>query len=153
MLVTIPAAIARRTIIRRASCRAIRASVSVFRPRPPGVRKNSEVLSSSPPSAWRNAREVGVQKMFEQVVRGHFVPLAAAFFVQADPPFALRIIILDVHVQRRQDAREGVDQQRHQRAVAQCGPPRCDGGLPPGPRHHGHERSVGRDYPRVRHVQ
>jgi hypothetical protein len=53
------------------------------------------------------------------VVRRHFV-LLAAFFVQPHPPaFALRIIVLDIHVQRRRDARERVDQERNQRAVAQ----------------------------------
>ena len=54
-LTVIPAAIALRTIIRRASCRAIRASVSDFRPRPPSVRNKGVVLSSSPPWAWRSA--------------------------------------------------------------------------------------------------
>jgi len=57
--------------------------------------------------------------MLERVVRRHFV-LLAAFFVQPHPPaFALRIIVFDVHVQRRRDAREAVDEQRDQRAVAQ----------------------------------
>ena len=41
--------------IRRASCRAIRAAVSRFRPRPPSVRNKGEPLSNSPPSAWRSA--------------------------------------------------------------------------------------------------
>jgi len=64
--------------------------------------------------------DIGVDITFEQVVRRHFV-LLAAFFVQPHPPaFALRIIVFDVHVQRLGDAGEGVDQERDQRPVAQA---------------------------------
>ncbi len=52
-------------------------------------------------------------------MRRHLV-LLAAFFVQAYPPaLALRVVVVDVHVQRGRDPGEAVDQQRDQRAVAQ----------------------------------
>ena len=90
--------------------------MSCLRPRPPSVRNNGEALSA--PIA--GGGDVGVEIVFQQVVRRHFV-LLAAFLVQPHPPaFALRIVVLDVHVQRRRDAGEGVDQQRDQRPVAQA---------------------------------
>ena len=66
--------------------------------------------------------------MFEQMVRWHFV-LLAAFLVQPHPQaLALRIIILDVHMQRRRDAREGrlldhlagACEQRQRNCEAEC---------------------------------
>jgi hypothetical protein len=50
-LVMIPAASARRTIIRRASCRAIRSDPSCFRPRPPSVQNKGAVLPAPIPAA------------------------------------------------------------------------------------------------------
>jgi len=57
MLVAIPACTARRTIIRRASRRAIRESVKRFAATTARVRNNGEALSSSPPASMRNADE------------------------------------------------------------------------------------------------
>jgi hypothetical protein len=51
---------------------------------------------------------VGVEIVLEQMVRRHLV-LLAAFFVQPRPPaLALRVIVLDVHVQRGRDPGEAV---------------------------------------------
>jgi hypothetical protein len=90
----------------------------LFAPAPAERTEQGRGLVEFPAFGLAQCRQIGVQKMFEQMVRRHFV-LLAALFVQAHPPaFALRIIVFEVHLQRRRDAREGVDQQRDQRAIA-----------------------------------
>jgi len=53
--------------------------------------------------------EILVEKLFELVMRRHFVALAA-FLVQSQPPaLAGRIVVLDSHGYDGTDAREAVD--------------------------------------------
>ena len=62
--------------------------------------------------------DIGVQRLGERMMAGHGVMLAA-FLVQSQPPArALRPKVLDLHVQRGRDAREGIGEGGDQRAVA-----------------------------------
>ena len=63
---------------------------------------------------------VFIQKLFQLVVRRHFVALAA-FFVKAQPPaFTFRIVVLDPHGDDGADAREGIGHDADQCPVPQA---------------------------------
>jgi hypothetical protein len=64
--------------------------------------------------------DIGVKVSLEVVVAGHLVALAA-FLVQANPkPAALHIDVLDLHRERRAEAREGIDHEADQGVVAKA---------------------------------
>jgi hypothetical protein len=73
---------------------------------------------------FRVGRDVGggdvfIEVLFEIVVAGHLV-LHAAFLVQAHPAApALHEVVAHLHLERGVDAREAVDHQRDERAIAQ----------------------------------
>ena len=66
------------------------------------------------------AVDIGMQVGFEIVMAGHLVALAA-LLVQPHPKApVLHVNVLDLHRERRADAREGIDHQADQGAVAQA---------------------------------
>ena len=110
-----PAAAARRRIMRQASDWSIGWSVSTVAlcPRAGAEQPALAVLGDA------GGGDVGVQRLGERVMARHRV-LLAAFLVQPDlPAGALRPEILHLHLQRRADAREGIGEGGDQRAVAQ----------------------------------
>ena len=65
-------------------------------------------------------RDVFIEVLFQIVMAGNLV-LLAAFFMQAHPAAAsLHEIIPHLHLQHGVDAREGVDHDADQRAIAQA---------------------------------
>ena len=114
-LVMIPALTARRTIMRRASWRRHPVAGQLLAAAAAeGAEQGRGLLAAD-----AGGRHIFVDVGLEQVVRRHLV-LLAAFLVQPHPPaLALRVVVLDVHVERGRDPGEGVDQESDQRAVAQ----------------------------------
>ena len=84
----------------------------------PIVRNSGPFGSLGEPAAV----DIGVQVGLKIVVAGHFVALAA-LLVQPHPQAAvLHVNVLDLHRERRADAREGIDHEADQGAVAQARP-------------------------------
>jgi len=64
--------------------------------------------------------DIGIEPFLQRVVGGHLVFLAA-LFMQAHPPaLADRVIVLHLHLERRADAGEGVEQRSNQCPIAQA---------------------------------
>jgi hypothetical protein len=59
-------------------------------------------------------------KALELVVRRHLVALAAFLVKAHPPPFALGVVVLDLHGDDGADAGEGVSHHADQRAIAQA---------------------------------
>ena len=115
ILVVIPAALARRCTIAKASLRSKGRSDRIL-VLPFDARNSGPLGSPVDPGGL----DIGVEVLLEGVVHRHLVMLAA-LLVQPEPPaLALGEVVLDPHRNRRADPRKAVDQHPDQCPIAQA---------------------------------
>ena len=96
----------------------VRARHRIRRDLPPLVHAPEERRLLFVPDAGRI--EIRIEIRFGIVVAGDFVPLAAFFMQPNPPPLAVLVIVFDVHIDHRRDAREGVAHEPDDRAIAEA---------------------------------